>query len=309
MVCSPGARDLHRSTRGSTRTATRVAPKWGGPAGKEQAAALCLPALVFSALLPPAPPRDSANSRVIHSQACSLVRISEPRSEQCPYLVYIRPDAQPFVISSPAGSLANQAHPAASSRTQRPSLCEFPFCRFPTSFISPLADFRTPARRYPDPGTLPPPCYASSGTGRTLGLSRHPVRRRRAGSVERNRPGSHPPQSTRTRNCGAARPGGGPRGEGAAEPAVFVRAHQDLPWDILYPAAGATRLPGLEKPPKRPPYSGCPVQAGELWPETCVPATGSIARTSKHQGVKCLILRVQLFVTGLLARLSLRGAA
>lgn len=53
-----------------------------------------------------------------------------------------------------------------------------------------------------------------------------------------------PPQSTGTRTIGAARPDDGSLTR-AAEPAVFVRAHQDLPWDIRYPAAEAARLPGI----------------------------------------------------------------
>jgi len=46
------------------------------------------------------------------------------------------------------------------------------------------------------------------------------------------------------------------------------------------------------------PAQGCPVQAGELWPETCVPAAESIARRGKHKGVNVLNPRGRSFVTG-----------
>jgi len=39
------------------------------------------------------------------------------------------------------------------------------------------------------------------------------------------------------------------------------------------------------------PTQGCPVQAGELWPETCVPAAESIARRSKRTVANALIPR------------------
>ena len=65
-----------------------------------------------------------------------------------------------------------------------------------------------------------------------------------------------------------------------------------LPWDIRYPAAEAARLPGLEEPRGGGrPTEGSPVQAGELWPETCVPAAESIARRRKRTVANALIPR------------------